>query len=50
VILLQHNPLEDEIIFPYIKQIEAAYRRKEPYGHLFVRTLRKPLAEGRKSA
>jgi regulator of cell morphogenesis and NO signaling len=42
-ILIQHNRHEDEIIFPYIKQIDSAYRRKEPYGNLFVRTLRKPL-------
>jgi regulator of cell morphogenesis and NO signaling len=42
-ILMQHNRHEDEIIFPYIKQIDLAYRRKEPYGNLFVRTLRKPL-------
>ncbi len=43
-ILLQHIQFEDENIFPYIKQIDAAHRRKEPYGHLFVRTFRKPLA------
>lgn len=42
-ILVLHNRHEDEIIFPYIKQIDSAYRRKEPYGNLFVRTLRKPL-------
>jgi len=42
-ILQVHNKHEDEIIFPYIKQIDSAYRRKEPYGNLFVRTLRKPL-------
>jgi regulator of cell morphogenesis and NO signaling len=42
-ILMKHNKHEDEIIFPYIKQIDSAYRRKEPYGNLFVRTLRKPL-------
>jgi regulator of cell morphogenesis and NO signaling len=42
-ILLIHNRHEDEIIFPYIKQIDSAYQRKEPYGNLFVRTLRKPL-------
>lgn len=42
-LLLLHNRHEDEIIFPYIKQIDSAYRRKEPYGNLFVRTLRKPL-------
>lgn len=42
-LLMIHNRHEDEIIFPYIKQIDSAYRRKEPYGNLFVRTLRKPL-------
>ncbi len=42
-IVMPHNKHEDEIIFPYIKQIDSAYRRKEPYGNLFVRTLRKPL-------
>ena len=42
-ILQTHNKHEEEIIFPYIKQIEAAHRRKESYGNLFVRTLRKPL-------
>jgi regulator of cell morphogenesis and NO signaling len=42
-ILMSHNKHEDEIIFPYIKQIDSAHRRKEPYGNLFVRTLRKPL-------
>ncbi|MGZ5190193.1 MAG: DUF542 domain-containing protein [Flavisolibacter sp.] len=35
---------EEAIIFPYIKQIHVAYTRKEPYGNLFVRTLRKPLS------
>jgi regulator of cell morphogenesis and NO signaling len=39
-----HNKREEEVIFPYIKQVVAAYRRKEPYGSLFVRTLRKPLS------
>jgi regulator of cell morphogenesis and NO signaling len=43
-ILQIHNRHEEEIIFPYIKQIEAAHRRKEAYGNLFVRTLRKPLS------
>jgi regulator of cell morphogenesis and NO signaling len=41
--LIRHNRHEDEIIFPYIKQIYTAFKRKEPYGNLFVRTLRKPL-------
>ncbi|MDP9230561.1 MAG: DUF542 domain-containing protein [Bacteroidota bacterium] len=43
-VLLAHNRYEEEIIFPYIKQIDTAYRGKEPYGYLFVRTLRKPLS------
>ena len=42
-LLLAHNKQENEIIFPYIRQITDAYRRKEAYGGLFVRTLRKPL-------
>lgn len=41
--LIVHNNHEDDIIFPYIKQIYSAYRRNEAYGNLFVRTLRKPL-------
>ena len=43
IILLLQNKHEEEIIFPYIKQLENTYRRKEVYGNLFVRTLRKPL-------
>jgi regulator of cell morphogenesis and NO signaling len=42
-ILEAHIRHEEDIIFPYIKQIDAAHRRKEPYANLFVRTLRKPL-------
>jgi regulator of cell morphogenesis and NO signaling len=42
--LLQHQmEQEEEIVFPYIKQVEAAYRRNETYGSLLVKTLRKPL-------
>ncbi|HEX3079468.1 MAG TPA: DUF542 domain-containing protein [Puia sp.] len=41
--LLIHSKHEDEIIFPYIRQIESARQTREPYGKLFVRTLRKPL-------
>ena len=33
---------EETILFPYIKQIESAHRKKESYGSLFLRTLRKP--------
>lgn len=44
VLLLTHSRHEEEIIFPYIRQIENTHRRKETYGNLFVRTLRKPLS------
>ncbi len=43
VLINAHLRHEEEIIFPYIKQIENAHKRKESYAHLFVRTLRKPL-------
>lgn len=43
-ILLVQNKHEEEVIFPYIKQLESTHRRKETYGNLFVRTLRKPLS------
>jgi regulator of cell morphogenesis and NO signaling len=43
-LLLTHSRHEEEIIFPYIRQIESTHRRKETYGNLFVRTLRKPLS------
>jgi regulator of cell morphogenesis and NO signaling len=41
--ITEHMVEEEEIIFPYLKQIYNTYKRKETYGHLFVRTLRKPL-------
>lgn len=44
VLLQTHSRHEEEIIFPYIRQIESTHRRKETYGNLFVRTLRKPLS------
>jgi len=44
VLLVTHSRHEEEIIFPYIRQIESTHRRKETYGNLFVRTLRKPLS------
>jgi len=43
-LLMTHSRHEEEIIFPYIRQIESTYIRKETYGNLFVRTLRKPLS------
>lgn len=41
--LLPHLQEEEEIIFPYIKQIAHAYFNQEPYAGLLVRTLRKPV-------
>jgi len=34
---------EEEIYFPYIKRIAHAFMRRESYGDLLMRTLRKPL-------
>jgi len=42
---LPHLQHEEEIIFPYIKRIDRAFRDKEPYAPLLVRTLRKPVKE-----
>jgi regulator of cell morphogenesis and NO signaling len=39
---LQH---EEEIIFPYIRQIAHAYHSRESYASLLIRTLRKPVKE-----
>lgn len=36
---------EEEVIFPYIRQIAHAHKHKEPYAALFIRTLRKPVEE-----
>ena len=41
--IIPHLAQEEEIIFPYIKQIAHAYESKEIYASLFVRTLRKPI-------
>lgn len=42
-LIQRNNQHEEETIFPYIKLIANAYHRKESYGSLFVKTLRKPL-------
>jgi len=42
---LLHMQQEEDIFFPYIKQIAHAHFHREPYGSLLVRTLRKPLQE-----
>jgi regulator of cell morphogenesis and NO signaling len=42
--ILSHTRQEEEVIFPYIRQVENTHRGKETYGSLFVKTLRKPLS------
>ncbi len=36
---------EEEILFPYIKQLVHAHKHHEPYAALFIRTLRKPVED-----
>lgn len=36
---------EEQVIFPYIRQVEHAYKSKETYAGLMVRTLSKPVEE-----
>jgi regulator of cell morphogenesis and NO signaling len=43
--LLIHLQYEEEVIFPYIKQIAHAHGSKESYASLLVRTLSKPVAD-----
>lgn len=40
-----HLSQEEEIAFPYIRQMEYAYNNKEAYAGLLVRTLSKPVEE-----
>ena len=40
-----HLKQEEEIFFPYIKQIFHAHKHRESYARLLIRTLRKPLEE-----
>ncbi|HEX6848083.1 MAG TPA: iron-sulfur cluster repair di-iron protein [Chitinophagaceae bacterium] len=40
-----HMSQEEEIFFPYIKQIHHAHKNHESYARLLIRTLRKPLEE-----
>lgn len=43
--LFPHLSMEEEIIFPYIRQIAHAYESRESYASLLVRTLRKPVED-----
>lgn len=40
-----HMNQEEDIFFPYIKQIHHAHKNRESYARLLIRTLRKPLEE-----
>jgi regulator of cell morphogenesis and NO signaling len=40
-----HMKQEEEVIFPYIRQIHHAYIHRESYASLLIRTLRKPVEE-----
>lgn len=40
-----HMRKEEEIIFPYIKQVYHAWRHRESYASLLIRTLRKPVED-----
>ncbi len=43
--MIPHLEQEEEIIFPYIRQIGHAYYSRESYASLLVRTLRKPVED-----
>jgi len=44
-LLLPLMKQEEEVIFPYIRQLSHAYLDKEPYAHLLIRGLRKRVKE-----
>lgn len=41
--LLPHIHYEEEVVFPYIRQVVHAFENKDSYAKLLVKTLRKPL-------
>jgi regulator of cell morphogenesis and NO signaling len=43
--MLPHLQQEEEVIFPYIRQIAHAFDSRESYAVLLIRTLRKPVEE-----
>jgi len=42
--VLPHLQHEEDVIFPYIKQVAHAYQDKDSLASLLVKTLRKPVA------
>lgn len=43
--MIPHLLQEEDVIFPYIRQIAHAYKSQEEYASLLVRTLRKPVED-----
>jgi regulator of cell morphogenesis and NO signaling len=41
--MIPHLQQEEEIIFPYIRQLTHAFQSSESYASLLVRTMRKPI-------
>jgi regulator of cell morphogenesis and NO signaling len=41
--IIPHIQEEEELMFPYIKQVAHAYDRKDSYAALLIKTLRKPV-------
>lgn len=41
--LLDYLDMEQNTLFPYLRQIDSLHNKREPYGHLFVRTLNRSL-------
>jgi regulator of cell morphogenesis and NO signaling len=41
--MLPHMKYEEDVIFPYLRQVAHVYDRNESFGGLFIKTLRKPL-------
>lgn len=41
--ILPHIKQEEEVIFPYLRQVAHAYNKEDGLGRLLVRTLRKPV-------
>jgi regulator of cell morphogenesis and NO signaling len=43
--MLPHIRMEEETIFPYIRQLTHAFQSRESYASLLVKTMRKPIEE-----
>ena len=47
--VLPHMKMEEEVIFPYIRQLAFAFKHHESYSRLLVQTLTKPMEKAFKS-